>query len=166
MQYDFSNVDDDRDEFVLVPDGIYAVRIAETRESRGRDGSEHWGLRLEVLDGDCVGKTAAWDWLVWSERGIPRIKRILRALGMEVGGVIDICPQDLVGLKACVQVGVEEREDAHTGRRTIRNKVPYEGYAPYEIGGLGEIREIGDVGGSSEAGDVHGSNGKADLALS
>lgn len=154
MQYDFSNVDDDSDQFVLVPEGVYAVRIAEVRESRGRSGAEHWGLRLEVLDGDWVGKTASWDWLVWSERGIPRVKRVLRALGLEVEGVLEIGPQDLVGLKACVQVGVEEREDPQTGRRTVRNRIPYDGYAPFTEGGFGESK------------DVHGSNGTADFALS
>ena len=151
MQYDFSSVDDERDEFVLVPEGVYGVRIAEARESRGRDGSEHWGLRLEVLGGDWAGKTASWDWLVWSERGVPRIKRVLRALGLEVEGELSIVPQDLVGLRASVQVGVEEREDPHTGRRAVRNRVPYDGYAPFEGG---------------ETQGVHGANGTADFALS
>ena len=148
MQYDFSSVNDDRDEFVLVPEGIYEVRIAEARESRGRDGSEHWGLRLEVLDGDWAGKTASWDWLVWSERGISRIKRVLRALGLEVDGVVSIAPGELIDMRARVQVGVEEREDPLTGRRTIRNRIPYDGYAPIE-------RE-----------EVRGENGAADYALS
>lgn len=151
MHYDFSSVDDDRDEFVLVPEGTYAVRIAEARESRGRDGSEHWGLRLEVTEGDWVGKTASWDWLVWSERGIPRIKRVFRALGLDVEGELSVVPADLLNLQACVQVGVEEREDPHTGRRAVRNRVPYDGYAPLERNGGKE---------------VHGPNGTPDFALS
>jgi hypothetical protein len=149
MDYDFSSVEDDRDEFVLVPEGVYEVRIAEARESRGRDGREHWGLRLEVLSGDWAGKTAAWDWLVWSERGVPRIKRIFRALGIDVGGTVSIHTHELIGLKARVMVGVEEREDPLTGRSTLRNRVPYDGYAPLE-----------------EEADTPGSNGTADFALS
>ena len=151
MHYDFSSVDDDRDEFVLVPEGVYSVRIAEARESRGRDGSEHWGLRLEVIDGDWAGKTASWDWLVWSERGVPRIKRVLRALGLAVDGELSIVPSDLLELRARVQVGVEEREDPHTGRRAVRNRIPYDGYAPFE---------------GEQGREVHGANGTADFALS
>ncbi len=148
MQYDFSNVDEDRNEFVFVPEGIYEVRIAEVRNGLGRDGSERWGMRLEVTSGEFVGKTASWDWLGWSERGMPRVKRVLRALGLDVDGVLSIGPEDLVDLRARVQVGVEEREEPLTGRRTARNCIPYDGYAPIE------------------AEDARGSNGTADFALS
>lgn len=152
MEYDFSSVEDDRDEFVLVPEGVYEVRIAEARESRGRDGNEHWGLRLEVLSGDWAGKTAAWDWLVWSERGVSRIKRVFRALGIDVEGTVSLSPHDLIDRKARVMVGVEEREDSLTGRSTLRNRVPYDGYAPLDPEG--------------HRVEPQGANGTADFAVS
>ena len=132
MEFDFSNIDDERDEFVFVPEGVYEVRVAETRMSRGRDGNEHWGLRLEVIHGDWIGRTAAWDWLVWSERGAQRIKRVFRAFGLPVDGPVSIEPAGLIDRTARVQVGVEEREEPLTGRRIVRNRIPYDGYAPLD----------------------------------
>ena len=44
----------------------------------------------------------------------------------------EIAPDDLVDLRACVQVVPEEREDPLSGRRELRNRVPYDGYVPAE----------------------------------
>lgn len=131
MRYDFSSVDD-IESYISVPAGTHNVRVAEVREGRARDGSVRWSFRLEVLDGDHAGRTAAWDSLTWSERGIFRVKKVLDALGIDVRGELEIDPADLVNLQARVQVQPEEREDPLTGRRQMRMRVPYLGYAPVE----------------------------------
>jgi hypothetical protein len=128
MRFDFRTVDD-VDSFVSVPAGTHMVRIAEVREGRSRDGSVRWSFRLEVTDGDFAGRTAAWDSLTWSERGVYRIKKVLEALGVDVRGELEIGPDDLVGLCARVQVIPEEREDPLSGKRVVRMRVPYLGYA-------------------------------------
>lgn len=131
MRYDFSSVDD-IESYISVPAGTHNVRVAEVREGRARDGSVRWSFRLEVLDGDHAGRTAAWDSLTWSERGIFRVKKVLDAFGIDVRGELEIDPGDLVNLQARVQVQPEEREDPLTGRRQMRMRVPYLGYAPVE----------------------------------
>jgi hypothetical protein len=131
MHFDFRSVDD-LESFVSVPQGVHACRIAEVREGRARDGSIRWSFRLEVLDGEYAGRTAAWDSLTWSERGVHRVKKVLEALGLDVRGELDVDAQDLVGLRARVQVEPEEREDPLSGRRQVRMRVPYVGYAPVE----------------------------------
>src|SRR5687767_9208568 len=103
MRFDFRSVDD-VDSFVSVPAGTHVVRIAEVREGRSRDGSVRWSFRLEVTEGDFAGRTAAWDSLTWSERGVYRIKKVLEALGVDVRGELEIGPDDLLGLRARVQV--------------------------------------------------------------
>jgi hypothetical protein len=127
MKIDFSSVDD-LESYVSVPDGTYACRIAEVREGVTRDGSARWAIRLEVAEGDHAGRTAAWDGLVWSERGLPRVKQVLAALGFDVSGTLELHPQDLNGLRARVQFVTEEREDPLTGRKVTRLRVPYAGY--------------------------------------
>ena len=74
MHYDFSQVEDTQS-FVSIPEGAYECRIAEVREGLSRDGSVRWSFRLEVLRGEYAGRTAGWDALTWSERGISRVKR-------------------------------------------------------------------------------------------
>lgn len=129
MRYDFSDVED-VDSFVSVPEGEYVCRVAEVREGQSRDGSERWSLRLEVTEGEWAGRTAAWDSLTWSERGIHRVKSVLTALGLDTRGELELEPRDLVGRQADVRFMLEEREDPTTGRRQVRLRVPYLGYQP------------------------------------
>jgi hypothetical protein len=131
MRFDFSSVDD-VESFVSVPEGVHNCRVAEVREGRARDGSVRWSFRLEVLDGDYAGRTAAWDSVTWSERGVYRVKKIFASFGLDVRGELELDPDDLVNLQARVKVEPEEREDPVTGRRQVRMRVPYLGYAPIE----------------------------------
>lgn len=131
MRFDFGSVDD-VESFVSVPQGVHNCRIAEVRDGRSRDGSVRWSFRLEVLDGDYAGRTAAWDSVTWSERGVYRVKKLFTALGLDVRGELEIEPNDLVDLQVRVKVEPEEREDPLTGRKQVRMRVPYLGYAPIE----------------------------------
>lgn len=128
MIIDFSEVDEVRD-FVAVPEGEYLARIAEVRPGTTRDGNPRWGLRLVVADGDYAGRTAAWDALVWSERGLPRVKEVLRLLGFDVSGRVEVEPADLQGRELRAQFVSEAWEDPVTGQRQTRLRVPYRGYA-------------------------------------
>jgi len=141
MRFDFSSVDD-VETYVFVPEGEHDCRIADVREGTSRDGSVRWSFRLEVLGGEYAGRTAAWDSLTWSERGVYRVKKVLEALGLDVKGELEIEPNDLMNLRARVRVIPEEREDPVTGRRQVRMRVPYLGYAPM----------IGDMEGGDEGG--------------
>ena len=152
MRFDFSTVDD-VDSYVFVPEGDHDCRVADVREGTSRDGSVRWSFRLEVLGGQWAGRTAAWDSLTWSERGVYRVKKVLEAFGLDVRGELELDPKDLLNLRARVRVIPEEREDPVTGRRQVRMRVPYLGYTPIEPGEPGERGEQDDHGenGSSAA---------------
>ena len=55
---------DEVTDFQSIPVGEYTVRVGEVRVGVTRDGSERWGMRLIVSEGDYAGRTAAWDGLV------------------------------------------------------------------------------------------------------
>ena len=139
MRYDFSSVED-AESFVTVPEGEYRCRIAEVRPGQARDGSERWRMRLEVAEGQWAGRTAAWDSITWSERGIYRVKKVLEALGYDVAGEVVVDPDDLLELQALVQLETEEWEDPVTGRRQERMRVPYLGYRPVSDADGAEVR--------------------------
>jgi uncharacterized protein DUF669 len=126
-RFDFSQVEDFKD-FVAVPNGTYLCRIVEVRVRRSRDGSDRWSLRWVVEDGPYGGRTAAWDNLTWSDRGIRRLKYVLSRLAFDVTGAIEIAPKDLVGRLARVTVFAEEFVNPATGARQIRSRVPFAGY--------------------------------------
>lgn len=131
MKYDFSKVENVED-FVAVPDGCYVCRVAEVRERIGDDGVQRWSVRWEVEDGPFAGRTAAWDNLSWSEKGVRRVKAILERLGYSVQGILELDPIDLIGRRAAVTVFAQEYQDPLTGRKTIRSKVPFLGYQAVE----------------------------------
>jgi len=127
MKLDFHDIDD-LESYVSIPEGTYLCRVADVRPGSTRDGCPRWALRLEVAEGDYAGRTAAWDGLVFSERGLPRVKQVLSRLGFDVSGTLELEPGDLIDLRARVQFVTEERENPLTGRRSVRLRVPYTGY--------------------------------------
>ena len=131
MQVDFSLIED-VESFISVPEGTYLCRVAEVREGLTRDGSPRWALRLEVVEGEYAGRTAAWDGLIWSERALPRVKQVLARMGFDTTGRLDIEAQDVVDRQVRVQLQTEEREDPVSGRRVARLRVPYMGYERVE----------------------------------
>lgn len=137
MQVDFSDVDD-VESFVSIPEGVYPCRVAEVREGLTREGHARWAFRLEVAQGDHAGRTAAWDALIWSPRGLPRVKTVLSRLGFDVSGRLCIESGELLGRVVRAEVVLEEREDPNTGRRVARLRVPYTGYERLEGQASGE----------------------------
>lgn len=129
MEVDFSQVEA-VENYQSVPEGRYACRVAEVRQGWTQTGDERWSFRLEVVDGEYAGKTAAWDGISWGERGRRRAKHVLGSLGFDVEGRIALEAEELVDRRAMVTVGSEERVDPQTGCRQIRPRVPFQGYEP------------------------------------
>jgi len=152
MRYDIGQVED-KDSFASVPEGIYECTVTEVRVTTSRDGSERWSLRLVVADGEYAGRTAAWDSITWSERWVVRVKRVLEALGFDVSGEVDLEASELKGLRARVQVLLEQYEDSVSGRRVEHMTVPFQGWGPSESG-------VPNVDGAAETGEalVHGAS--------
>ena len=71
-----------------------------------------------------------------ADRGVVRVKRVLDALGVDTSGVVELEAHELVGRQVEALFQTEEREDPLSGRRLLRLRVPYAGYAA--VGGNGE----------------------------
>lgn len=141
VKVDFSLVDETRD-FATIPSGDYPCRVAEVRQGEARDGSPRWSLRLEVLEGTFAGRTAGWDSMTFSDRGLPRVKHVLSSLGLEVDGLEEVEPSQILDRHAHVAFREEEYEAAD-GTRTRSLRVPYRGWA--RIGEDVAAREPGGV---------------------
>jgi hypothetical protein len=128
MAADFSSVED-VESYASIPEGVYLCRITDVRDGVSRDGSTRWALRLEVVDGDYAGRTAGWDGITWSDKGLRRVKHVLDKLGFDVSGRLEVHRGDLLGRQARVQFTLEEREDPLTGIKQVRLRVPYLGYS-------------------------------------
>jgi hypothetical protein len=127
VELDFSDTPDVQD-FVTVPDGTYLCRVAEVQPGITRNGHDRWGIRLIVAEGEYVGRQAAWDSVVFTERGMIRARKVFEALGLPAAGRVNIEPGDLVGREALVVLRANVNENPDTGVRTRRTEVPYDGY--------------------------------------
>ena len=129
MDYDLGTDEDNKvQDFVGVPPGTYLCRVEEVAPGQTRNGDERWGMRLVIAEGEFVGRQAAWDGLVFSERGRTRTRRVLAALGLPASGRVSIEPEDLVGRQAFVEITPQEYRDPMSGQKVRRNGVPYDGY--------------------------------------
>ncbi len=128
MRQDFAEIDESHS-LINIPPGEYPCQVVDTRIHSTQDGSPRWGLHWKVLDGPMAGKTAAWDNLIWSERGLPRVKHALTMMGFNTSGVLEVEPHELMGKRALVNVVPTEYEDPHSGQVVRRLSVPYWGYA-------------------------------------
>ncbi|KAA3609514.1 MAG: hypothetical protein DWQ01_09285 [Planctomycetota bacterium] len=127
MKLDFSQVEDIED-LRAVPEGEYVCRVAEVRVSTSPSGHLRWGLRWEVVQGEFQGRTACWDSLHWTERGLSRAKYVLKVLGFEAEGQMELEAGELENRQALVVCVPEEREDPVSGIRRLMNRVPFSGY--------------------------------------
>jgi hypothetical protein len=112
-----------------VPAGTYLCEISDARAGTTRNGEERWSFRLVVKDGEFTGRHAAWDALVFSDRALPRVRRVFAALGLPTEGRVRVEPKDLEGRRAFVDVRPAEYKNA-LGEVIRRNEVPYSGYRP------------------------------------
>ena len=118
------------DDYVVVEEGTYPLRVDSVRESRNADGDVSWMLRMVLVEGERAGRTAVTDWLNFSDRGMHRVRSILGALGWDVSVPVTVEPEELVGFVANVRLINQETTHPDTGRTQRRSRVPYDGWSP------------------------------------
>lgn len=128
MKVDLDDGDNVTD-FISVPQGTYLCSISEVREGKTRNGDARWSLRLTVAEGEYTGRFASFDSLVFSKRGLNRVRKVLAALGLPSKGKVEITPKDLEGRQAFVEVRPSEYMTP-SGDTIRQNEVPYDGYRP------------------------------------
>jgi hypothetical protein len=122
-------------DFAPVPPGVYAARVrsvekGSTKPQADQSSNELWTLEIELLAGPEGAEDPTfqgrkvWDRITWSEKGLSRVKLVLKALGFDVetDEEIDWMPEHLVNRGARVEVVIGE----WNGRK--RNEIPFAGW--------------------------------------
>ena len=117
--------------FISVPAGTYLCRVGQVRPGTTRNGDERWSISLVIAEGQFAGKQAAWDNLVFSPRGLARVRLVFQAFWLPSSGKVAVEPSDLEGCTAFVEVRPAEYTAAG-GPVIRRNEVPYAGYRAVE----------------------------------
>ena len=122
----------DFDNFVVVEEGDYLMRVGSVTKNESTPDRVAWMLRMELVEGPLAGRTAVTDWLNFTDRGMHRVRLILDVLGFDVSRAIDVEADDLVGRVARLRITTEETTRPRDGRVQCRSRVPYDGWSPGE----------------------------------
>lgn len=146
----------DFDDFVVVGEGEYLMRIGSIKKNESDAERAAWMLRMELVEGPLAGRTAVTDWLNFTDRGLHRVRMILDVLGFDVSRAIDVDSDDLIGRVARLRITTEESTRPEDGRVQRRSRVPYDGWSP------GESPEGSVALGRSEEESGEGAGGRGD----
>jgi len=135
---DFNNVPDTQ-EFNELPPGKYLAKVTEVKPDTSANQNLVWRLKMEVLHGAHKGGTIV-DSLTWTEKGMGRVKLVLKRLGVDLSRPVDVDRLVLEGRIAIVALGKDKYVNEATGQEVESMKVPFAGYEepiPEKIADLG-----------------------------
>ena len=131
MRINFRTVPNAKD-FDPIPPGQYACELKTVEERKSAAGHPYWALQWAVSEGQFKGATV-FDFMVFSAKGLPRLKLLCQVSGIDVKGMVDLKPETLLGARARVSVVTNEYQDRE-GKARTGNKASYFGYAPLGTG--------------------------------
>jgi len=130
VRVNFSTVEGIND-YSLVPDGKYMVKVAEVEQDTTQHGFEMWKLRFLIVNGKYHGRFV-FDNMVFSDAALKRVKHICSALGLPANMNADLTPDMILDRKCYVAVEAGEYEDKQ-GNTKQKNVIPFAGYHPVSI---------------------------------
>ena len=122
---DFREVKD-AGEFTPIPEGSYIVEIQSAEEDETKKGDDRLNLRLRVAAGEHEG-AVVFDRFHFSPRALPRLKLLLKALGVDTSGEVEVTPALLEGRRCTVDVVIDSYVKSD-GSEAQSNTVPFAGY--------------------------------------
>lgn len=133
----------DATDFTPIPEGKYPVLVTKVEGGTTKtNNDEMWTMELTVCAGEFIGRKFT-DRLVFSEKGVGRIKRALKAMGLDVTVEANYSPVDILDKKFVADVIIDEqtvRKPGQEPKTYQNNKVSFAGF--YSIDTVAV--EIGD----------------------
>jgi len=114
--------------FETVPEGQYAVEVADVEEKETCAGDILWRLSLRVTEGPHAG-TIIFDNLVFSKKGMPKALAMFKATGLPISNGRDYYSSEVNGRKCQVTTYIKDYTDGK-GLTRNSNEVPFTGYGP------------------------------------
>lgn len=127
---------EDAEDFTPLPDGEYLCSLEDVEETTTKErGDDLWRLKWRVEQEVGHGRII-FDQLVFSAGGLKRVKLVLKRLGFNVDGPLELSPEDFKGIEAHLTVRGKTytRNDGTTGHG---NEVEFGGYRAADGTGAG-----------------------------
>lgn len=113
-------------EYVLVPEGEYAVEVGEVERAQTRAGDEMWKIVFRITKGEFLGCKIFTN-LVFVEKALGNIKVFCKAAGFDMDvDRLELRPESIE--HATLRVSIVH--ETYEGK--VRAKVPYAGFMPLD----------------------------------
>jgi Protein of unknown function (DUF669) len=116
IRVDFTDVKDNQ--FEPLPEGTYSAEVLEVEQKMGKSSNKpylNWQFKID--GGEHDGRRAFYMTSL-SEKALWKLKQVLKNLGLDVDGQLDLDPADLVGLPCVIKIEHEEYEGEMRDRVT------------------------------------------------
>lgn len=131
LRIDFTEVEDQK-EFTNIPPSKQNVMVTdwdkgEVGEKAKNAGATKLTFEFTVQDGEYASRRI-WDTFTLVENSLWKLKAFLSAIGEDVSGSLSLAPEDYVGRKLVVKLGIQPARKTADGEYPARNNV--KGYYP------------------------------------
>lgn len=122
---DFSKADEATG-FAPIPDGQYKACVEKVEERTTSTGSDMWSVEWRIVEGKYLGRKI-FDNLVFSQKGMGRVKLMLKRMGFDVSGELDCQPEMIHGKQLFISVYTDSYADREGTERKV-NRIVYDGF--------------------------------------
>ena len=113
--------------FDPLPLGWYTVEVEKCTERFTQKQELQFKLEFVVIEGAYTGRKMK-DSIFFSTKAIPRAKLIIKRLGVDLGGTMDVTPEMLLGRRCYINTTQIEEQVGKDGKTYRNNKIAFSGY--------------------------------------
>lgn len=143
-EYDWDKVEEAQG-YSPLPDGKYYCVVEKADLGTTANGDEMFKLEFKVLEGAFKGRKL-FDNIIFSERALGRAKLMLKRMGLELNGKVNVKWSDVQGRKVIVVCDGTEDYTTKDGETRTKNLIPFDGYERVPDDGHTPLNEKDDDG--------------------
>jgi len=125
FRHDSTGIDPDDSTILLVPEGLYTLKIFEAEEQTSTKGNDMIQIKCKIVNLPELADAEIWHWVVFmpkDQKGAGISVMFRKAIGVPFGGNDTVDADDWVGKKFQAYIIQESYKDK-TGNMRKRNKI-------------------------------------------
>ena len=126
MRLDFTKISDEEVVYELLPEGKHILKVEKAEEKMSDKGKLYWSITF--IDKDNL---KVFDNLYFTEKTQNRVKKMFKVLGLDVNGVFDYQPDDIIDRYMNAEIIIETYTD-RSGKEKQKNSIDLWNCEPYD----------------------------------
>lgn len=126
MRLDFTKISDEEVVYELLAEGKHILKVEKAEEKMSDKGKLYWAITF--IDKDNL---KVFDNLYFTEKTQNRVKKMFKVLGLDVNGVFDYQPDDIIDRYMNAEIIIETYTD-RSGKEKQKNSIDLWNCEPYD----------------------------------